>query len=131
MCGLAVSLDHSEPWRWDEASEVAVSAARWLIEHGPGAVLNINVPGRPLREARGAIWADLDAFGHIRLATANVPGEMLEFEVRSSTTGEDPDSDTALCRQGFVTATLLESIEPAPTPTSSAAEIWAPARSKR
>ncbi|MDH3247860.1 MAG: 5'/3'-nucleotidase SurE [Acidimicrobiia bacterium] len=131
MCGLAVSLDHSEPWRWDEAAEVAASAASWLIEHGPGAVLNINVPGRPLWEVKGATWADLDAFGHIRLATANVPGEILEFEVRTASTGEDPLSDTALCRQGFVTATLLESIEPAPTPAHSAADIWAPAPSER
>ena len=71
-------------------------------------------------------WADLDEFGYIRLATANVPGELLEFEVRSSTTGDDPRSDTALCREGFVTATLLESIEPAPTPPHPAAGIWAP-----
>lgn len=127
MCGLAISLDHSEPWRWDEAAEIADSAARWLIEHGPRAVLNVNVPGRPLGEISGVTWADLDQFGYIRLATANVPGELLEFEVRSSTTGEDPKSDTALCRKGFVTATLLESIEPAPTPTQPATEIWASA----
>jgi broad specificity polyphosphatase/5'/3'-nucleotidase SurE len=102
-----------------------------LIEHGPGAVLNVNVPGRHLSEIRGAIWADLDQFGYIRLATANVPGELLEFEVRSSTTGEDPQSDTALCRDGFVTVTLLESIEPAPTPAHPATDIWAPATAKR
>lgn len=127
MCGLAISLDHSDPWYWDDAARVAASAARWLIEHGPGAVLNVNVPGRALGEMRGATWAELDEFGYIRLATANVPGELLEFEVRSATTGEDPASDTALCRNGFVTATLLESIEPAPTPAQPATEIWAPA----
>lgn len=128
MCGLAVSLDHSEPWRWDTAAEIASSGVRWLAEHGPGAVLNVNVPGRPLAEIRGATWADLDQFGHIRLATANVPGGLLEFEVRSSTTGDDERSDTALCRAGFVTFTLLESIEPAPTPPYPAVEIWDPAR---
>lgn len=127
MCGLAVSLDHSDPWRWDAAAEVAASAVRWLIEYGPGAVLNVNVPGLPLTEISGTTWADLDRFGHIRLVTANVPGELLEFEVRSSTTGEDPQSDTALCRAGFVTVTLLESIEPAPTPAAPATRIWAPA----
>ncbi len=126
MCGLAISLDHSEPWCWDDAAEIAASAARWLIERGPGAVLNVNVPGRPLGEIRGTTWARLDDFGNIRLATANVPGELLEFEVRSSTTGEDPDSDTALCRAGFVTATLLDTIEPAPTPAQPATEIWEP-----
>lgn len=126
MCGLAISLDHSEPWCWDEAAEVAASAARWLIQHGPGAVLNVNVPGRLLRQMKGATWADLDEFGHIRLATANLPGELLEFDVRSSTTGVNPSSDTALCRAGFVTFTLLESIEPAPTPANLATDIWAP-----
>ncbi len=127
MCGLAVSLDHSDPWCWDEAAEIGTSAAHWLIRHGPGAVLNVNVPGRRLSEIKGTIWADLDQFGHIRVATANVPGELLEFEVRSSTTGEDPRSDTALCREGFVTVTLLETIEPAPTPAQPATDIWAPA----
>jgi hypothetical protein len=81
-----------------------------------------------LADIRGATWADLDQFGHIRVATANVPGELLEFEVRSSTTGEDERSDTALCRAGFVTFTLLESIEPAPTPPYPAVEIWDPER---
>ena len=126
MCGLAVSLDESDPWQWEAAAHVAVSATRWLAKHGAGAVLNVNVPGRPLDEIPGATWAELDEFGHIRLVTANVPGELLEFDVRSSTTGEDPRSDTALCRAGHITVTLLEPIEPAPAPSHPASEIWAP-----
>ncbi len=130
MCGLAVSLDHSDPWQWEAAAQVSESAVRWLAEHGAGAVLNVNVPGKPLSEIGGATWAELDAFGHIRLVTANVPGQILEFDVRSSTTGVDPRSDTALCREGFVTCTLLESIEPAPTPEHPATDIWAPDRAR-
>lgn len=130
MCGLAVSLDHSDPWEWEAAAQIARSAVRWLAAHGGGAVLNVNVPGRPLEEINEATWAELDEFGHIRLATANVPGEILEFGVRSSSTGEDPRSDTALCRAGYVTVTLLEPIEPAPTPTHPAADIWSPSDSR-
>jgi 5'-nucleotidase len=127
MCGLAVSLDRSDPWHWETAAEIATSAVVWLARRGGGAVLNVNVPGRQLSDVRGTTWADLDSFGHIRLATANVPGEMLEFTVRSSTTGEDPRSDTALCRAGYVTITLLESIEPAPAPSHPATDVWSPA----
>ncbi len=128
MCGLAVSLEHSDPWQWDTAAHVARSATDWLVDSGLGAVLNVNVPGKPIDQVRGTTWADLDAFGHIRIATANVPGSLLEFTVRSSTTGEDPRTDTALCRSGYVTITLLESVEPAPSPDHPATEIWRPTR---
>ncbi|HEY5649835.1 MAG TPA: 5'/3'-nucleotidase SurE [Acidimicrobiia bacterium] len=128
MCGLAVSLERSDPWQWPTAAEVAASAVGWLARRGRGAVLNVNVPGRPLEDVRGTTWADLDAFGHIRVATANVPGGLLEFDVRSSTTGEDPRSDTALCRAGYVTITLLESIEPAPAPGPAASDVFSSAQ---
>ncbi len=126
MCGLAVSLERSDPWQWATAAEVAASAVGWLARRGRGAILNVNVPGRPLGDIRGTTWADLDDFGHIRMATANVPGGLLEFDVRSSSTGEDPRSDTALCRSGYVTITLLESIEPAPAPGHPAADVFSP-----
>lgn len=28
--GLAVSLDDSDPWHWDTAAEIALSATRWI-----------------------------------------------------------------------------------------------------
>lgn len=125
--GLAVSLAESEPWCWDTAVEVARSAVDWILgRDGPRVVLNMNVPALPSAEVRGIHWADLDDFGHIRVAMADVPGERLEFEVRGSGAGLDPACDTALCLMGNVTLTMLSTIDPAPFPPDDAATVWAP-----
>jgi 5'-nucleotidase len=123
--GLAVSLAESEPWRWDTAVEVARGAVDWVLaQAGPKVVLNLNVPGLPLAEVRGARWSDLDEFGHIRVAMADVPGERLEFDVRGSGSGLDPASDTALCLAGYVTLTMLSTINPAPFPPDDPSAVW-------
>jgi 5'-nucleotidase len=123
--GLAVSLAESEPWHWDTAVEVARGAVDWVLARsGPKVVLNLNVPGLPLTEVRGARWSDLDEFGHIRVAMADVPGERLEFDVRGSGSGLDPASDTALCLAGYVTLTMLSTINPAPFPPDDPSAVW-------
>ncbi|HSJ84197.1 MAG TPA: 5'/3'-nucleotidase SurE [Acidimicrobiia bacterium] len=125
--GIAISLAQSDPWRWETAVEVGVSAARWIIDRSRGPyVLNINVPGVPLSEINGIHWADLDDFGYFRVANADVEDRRLQFVVGSSSAGTDPASDTALCAKNFVTVTPLSSIEPAPFPDLDAGEIWQP-----
>jgi len=125
--GLAVSLAESDPWEWATAVAVARSAAAWILSRTSGPmVLNINVPALPLATVRGIHWADLDDFGHFSVATADEQGERLQFKLHGSTAGLDPASDTALCAQGFVTATPLRTVEPAPFPDEEATAVWAP-----
>jgi 5'-nucleotidase len=125
--GLAVSLAESDPWCWDTAVTVARAAVDWIIRaHSRGLVLNVNVPALPIEEVKGIRWADLDEFGHIRVAMADVPGERLEFEVRGSASGLDEACDTALCLGGNVTLTLLSPINPAPFPPEEATAVWNP-----
>ncbi len=125
--GLAVSLAESDPWHWETAVAVARSAVDWVSARtGPRIVLNVNVPAAPLDEVKGVHWADLDEFGHIRVAMADVPGSRLSFDVRGSGSGLDPGCDTALCLGGNVTLTLLSTIEPAPFPAEDAAAVWGP-----
>jgi 5'-nucleotidase len=127
--GLAVSLATSEPWHWDTAAEVALSATDWILRRRKhGCVLNVNVPGRPVEQLLGIRWADLDAFGHFSVATADVAKEKLQFEVAGSASGLDPASDTALCADGYVTVTLLSAIEPQPFPAEEATAVWCPDR---
>lgn len=125
MRGIAVSLQESSPWQWDAAVDVARSSVDW-VRNRPGSrfVLNLNVPGRPIDEIRGIHWADLDDFGHIRVATADVPAQRLEFGVRGADSGIDPGCDTALCQSGHVTATLLSTVEPLPFPPEEPSAIW-------
>jgi 5'-nucleotidase len=125
--GLAVSLAQSEPWQWDTAVEVGVSAVRWMLgRRGSPYVLNVNVPGVPLAEINGIHWADLDDFGYFRVANADVEDRKLQFVVGSSSAGTDPGSDTALVAKNFVTMTPLATIEPARFPDLDAASVWAP-----
>lgn len=125
--GLAVSLAASEPWHWDTAVSVALSAAAWLLRRRRhGSILNVNVPARPHDEIAGVRWADLDEFGYFRVATADVESQKLQFEIAGSSAGLDPASDTALCRDGYVTLTLLSGVEPRPFPDIEAGDVWAP-----
>lgn len=132
MHGLAVSLAYSSDWHWATASAIALSAADWVLSHvGPRIVLNLNVPGLPLEEVRGIRWADLDEFGYLRVATAHIPEERIEFELSGSTAGLDQASDTALCVDGFATLTLLSPVQPQPFPPSDPTEVWRPTKVPR
>jgi 5'/3'-nucleotidase len=125
--GLAISLDQSDPWHWDTAVDVGVSAARWLLErNGEPRVLNVNVPGLPMDEVNGIHWADLDEFGYFRVSNAALETRKLQFEVGPSSAGVDPGCDTALCAKGYVTVTPLMTVEPAPFPHTDVTAIWEP-----
>jgi len=63
------------------------------------------------------------------VATADVPAQRLEFGVRGAASALDPASDTALCQEGFVTATLLSTVEPLPFPPEEPTAIWTRQRS--
>jgi len=121
--GLAVSLAYSDPWQWETAVYGATLATRWILGQPRNTVLNLNAPAVPVAEVRGARWADLDSFGYFRVAIADLPNERLQFELRGSSGGVDPGSDTALCQQNYLTLTPLSSIEPAPFPAIPAESI--------
>lgn len=124
MKGLAVSLDQSDPWHWETATDFASSAARWLVNRAKGPyVLNVNVPAVAPQDVAGTHWADLDEFGYIRVANANVEDRRLQFVVGASENRSDPASDTVLCSKNYVTITPLNTIEPAPFPDVEARSI--------
>ncbi len=124
--GLAVSLAQSDPWRWETATHFALPAARWLLgrKQGPN-VLNVNVPAVPIEEVAGVHWADLDEFGYIRVATADVADRRLQFVVGATEKPSDPGTDTVLCSENHVTVTPLRTVEPAAFPDVEAGEVFA------
>jgi 5'-nucleotidase len=125
--GLAVSIAQSDPWHWETAAEYARPAARWLLERKQGPhVLNVNVPGVPRDEVVGMHWADLDEFGYIRVATADVEGRRLQFVVGARENRSDPGTDTVLCSENYVTVTPLQTVEPAAFPDVDARLVLSP-----
>jgi 5'-nucleotidase len=124
--GLAVSLAQSDPWLWDTAAHFALPAAHWLCQRKQGPyVLNVNVPAVPIDEVAGVHWADLDEFGYIRVATADVADRRLQFVVGARQGRSDPGSDTVLCSENYVTVTPLRTVEPAAFPDVEAREVFA------
>lgn len=122
--GLAVSLGYSGQWYWESAAHIAVQAVRWILSQPEKrVVLNVNVPGVPRSQLRGVRWAPLDNFGVFRIATADLAGNKLQFEVGGSQAGDDPNTDTYLCNANFVTLTPLSPIEPDSFPDLPADEL--------
>jgi 5'/3'-nucleotidase len=109
-CGLAVSIDARQPWRWETACDLALSVLALLAGAPPRTVLNLNVPGLPHREVRGVRWAKLDQFGSVRAAVAEPSPLKVQIEFRATGAPLDPDSDTALVAQGYATLTALVGI---------------------
>ena len=117
--GLAVSLDvparleQAVPRHWDTAAAVAAAAVGWLVEAGPGVVLNLNVPDLPPERLAGARAATLAPFGTVRSAVVETAegGGRLQMELRPVNVELPPDCDTALVKEGYVAVSAIGGIQ--------------------
>lgn len=118
--GLAISLVESDPWQWGVAARVGERMVEWLCRVGdPEGALNVNVPAVDWDRIKGVRWADLDTFGHFRIAVADDEAGLLQFEVAGPDAGRDAESDSALCLTDHVTVTPLTGIDRASFPAHS------------
>jgi 5'-nucleotidase len=125
MKGLAISVGQSDPWQWGTAARFAAGAAEWLVARKESPhILNINVPPVPYEDVVGIHWADLDEFGYIRVATADLQDRRLQVVVGATENRSDPASDTFLCSENYVTLTPLRTVEPAAFPDIEAHSIF-------
>jgi 5'-nucleotidase len=108
-CGIAVSIEPTEPWQWSTACRYTRAALRWLADEAAArTVVNVNVPGRPEDAVKGVRWAKLDRFGSVRAAVADAADDdAIQFEFRATGAELDPDTDTALVEQGYVALTVI------------------------
>jgi len=104
---LAVSVDVSEPWRYDTAARVAVDVLPLLLDAPPRSVLNLNVPARAYEDVLGVRWARLAAFGSVRAAVSDAGGGKLQFELRATGVAPPPDSDQAFVEAGYAALTTI------------------------
>jgi 5'-nucleotidase len=104
---LAVSVDVSDPWRWDTAAEIAIDVMPMLIDAPARSVLNLNVPARDRADVLGVRWARLAAFGSVRAAVSDAGDGKLQFELRATGASPPPDSDQGLVEAGYAALTTL------------------------
>lgn len=121
---LAVSVDVSDPWRFDTASLIAVDVLPMLLEAPPRSVLNLNVPALDYEDVIGVRWARLAAFGSVRAAIAESGDGGLQFELRATGVVAPPDSDQGLIDAGFASLTTLVGVAEAwPSEAPGASEV--------
>ncbi len=104
---LAVSVDVSDPWRYDTAARVALDVMPMLLEAPARSVLNLNVPARAYEDILGVRWARLAAFGSVRAAIAESSDARIQFELRATGVQAPPDSDQGLVDQGYASLTTI------------------------
>lgn len=105
---MAVSLAHrpDDVWFWDTAAVCAASLVDSVVDIGPVAVLNVNVPNVRPYDLRGMRVAPLAIGG--RVQTAMVEKEPGALEMDFEPFEPAPGTDVAFLREGYVTLTLLE-----------------------
>ncbi len=121
---LAVSLQATEPWRFDTAAALAVEVLP-LLEGAPDrTVLNLNVPGLDRSEVRGVRWCRLASFGEVRAASAEVADGTLQMRVAAVDEEIPSDSDSGAVRDGWAAlTTIVGVVEAWPTPAPPAGSL--------
>ena len=107
LSGLAVSIGSGEHSHLETAATVAAAALEWLIRAPARTVVNVNVPNLPLADVRGVRPARLAPFGTVRAALAESEDGRVQVELRDTVHELEPDTDTALVLDGYVTVTPL------------------------
>jgi 5'-nucleotidase len=121
---LAVSVDVSDPWRFDTAARLTLDVLPMLLNAPPRSVLNLNVPAVAYERVLGVRWARLAAFGSVRAAVADVGGGRLQFELRATGASPPADSDQGLVEAGYAALTTIVGVAEAwPEPTVGAADV--------
>jgi len=104
---LAVSVDVSDPWRFDTAARLVLDVLPMLVDAPPRSVLNLNIPALDYDAVRGLRWARLAAFGSVRAAVAEAGEGRLQFELRATGVTPPPDSDQGVVDAGYASLTTI------------------------
>lgn len=105
--GVAVSQAFGDPWRLDTGASFGVAAARWALDQPSGTVLNVNVPNLPLAEVKGVRSGRLAPFGVVQTVLEGEDEGRLQMVLKETEDELDPDTDTMLIMQGFVSVNAL------------------------
>jgi 5'-nucleotidase len=113
--GLAVSsavldMATAAPIHWESAADVAGVLFDWLITEKRLAVLNCNVPDRPIEEIRGVRIGSLAHVGAAQTAVTEEEGRSVSVTLGGEDEAVEIESDAALVQQGFASVTALRPV---------------------
>ena len=129
MSGIAISVVPGKPIRFDTAATVAIAALALIDDAPPGTVLNINVPNRALGDVKGVEAGRLAPFGTVQAALISTEEGRISMELKATDRELDPDTDTQLVVDGFVSITSIvgpRAVDPGDAATSLAGALGAP-----
>ncbi len=108
--GVAFSINayRGTPF-WDTASEVCQDVVGWAAERRFDAslCLNVNIPNLATSEVRGVVEAPLARLGAFQARNVETGEGTVRMRVEELDLHDEPDSDAAMVRDGFVTVTAL------------------------
>jgi 5'-nucleotidase len=104
----------SDSLNWATASELAYQLLPTVDTLPHGAVLNLNVPNRPMSALAGVRQATLAPFGHVQMSVAETGEGYVRTTVERTTDRLEPDTDVALLGHGYATVTVVTSIQEVP-----------------
>jgi 5'-nucleotidase len=105
--GVAVSQNLGEPWHIETGAQLGAAALEWVLGRPTGTVLNVNVPNLPLDDVRGVRSGRLAPFGVVRTVLEGESDGHLQLVLRDTEEQLDPDTDTMLVNDGFVSVNAL------------------------
>jgi 5'-nucleotidase len=108
--GMAFSLNaYRDPLYWDTASDLCREVLRWAAEcpFDPSLCLNVNIPNLAVSEVRGVVETPLARLGAFQARTVETGEGTVRMRVEELDLRDEPDSDAAMVRDGFVTVTGL------------------------
>ena len=105
--GVAVSQSIADPWRIETGAAFGVAAVAWGLAQPVGTVLNVNVPNLPLDGVRGVRSGRLAPFGVVRTVFEGESDGKLLLTLQETKDELDPDTDTMLVRDGYVSVNAL------------------------
>jgi 5'-nucleotidase len=107
---LAISADIGESDRWDTAAGLAHQAVDWLINAPEGAVLNVNIPDRPLPDLCGVLATTLAPVGTVQSSVSEVSYGFVPTTFADLEDPAAPGTDAAAVADGYVSVTAIRSV---------------------
>ena len=108
---MAFSLASDAAAHWATAGAVVARVLEWFLPRASGAaVINVNVPDRPLGQVRGLRPARLASYGAAKVTVGELREGYVPVTFAQADSGLAADSDWVLVRDGWATVTAVHGI---------------------